>query len=159
MEDNQFEQGFEQNVEQDNTPDIADNAATDSLNATEQLSTFKEKMDAAVERLTTAHTTMDEANTSYDAQREERNRVVAEAEAAADKRINAVRDEENEKVAQVKAAADEDLDTAGEVADEATLDYKAAFDEVVKSEVLSRSQLSALGFSKVTRRRVSRKKK
>lgn len=154
MEDNQFEQDFEQNT----APDTADNAATDSLNATEQLSTFKEKMDAAVNRLTAAHTAMDEANSSYDAQREERNRVVAEAEAAADKRINAVRDEENEKVAKVKEAADADLDTAGEVADEATLDYKAAFDEVVKSEVLSRSQLSALGFSKVTRRRVSRKK-
>ena len=143
MEDNQFEQGFEQNVEQDNTPDTADNAATDSLNATQQLSTFKEKMDSAVNRLTAAHTTMDEANTSYDAQREERNRVVAEAEAAADKRINAVRDEESSAASDVYKRQD----------------YKAVFDEVVKSEVLSRSQLSALGFSKVTRRRVSRKKK
>ena len=155
MEDNQFDQGFEQN----NDPVVEDTTAADSLNATEQLSTFKEKMDAAVERLSAAHSAMDEANSSYDSQREERNRVVAEAEAEADKRINAVRDEENDKVAQVKADADADLDTAGEVADEATLDYKAAFDDVVKSEVLSRSQLAALGFSKVTRRRVSRKKK
>ena len=116
-------------------------------------------MDAAVNRLTAAHNAMDEANESFDAQREERNRIVAEAEAEADKRINAVRDEENEKVARVKESADEDLDTAGEVADEATVEYKTAFDEVVKSEVLSRSQLAALGFSKVTRRRVARKKK
>lgn len=161
MDDNQFDQGFNQDVAPEHADDTTSEIPTSSehLSSFEQLTSFKEKMDAAVERLTAAHNAMDEACDSFDSQREERNRVVAEAEAEADKRINDVREEENEKVAQVKEAADADLEASGEVADEATLAYKEAFDEVVKSEILSRSQLAALGFSKVTRRRVARKKK
>lgn len=135
------------------------NEGTNEGNVFDNLEAFKQKMDASVERLEKARVAMHAADEEYDKVRESRNETVAQAEKEANEKIAEVRDREMEVVAEVRREADLELEAADEAADNATIAYKQVFDEVLKSGALTRDMLGALGYSKVTRRRVAAKKK
>lgn len=125
----------------------------------ERLNQFKKRMDAAVEELEAARVAMDEADELLEKQREERNSLVAMVESESNDRIAAVREEEQTKIDAVKAEEDIKVDNADEVSRAATVAYKDAYDAVVRSGLLTRDTLAALGYTKATRRRVARKSK
>ena len=125
----------------------------------ERLSQFKKRMDAAVDELEAARVAMDEADDLLEKQREERNSLVAVVEAEANERITAVREEEQAKIDAVKAEEDIKVDNADEASRAATVAYKDAYDAVIRSGLLTRDTLAALGYTKATRRRVARKSK
>lgn len=128
-------------------------------NVYDNLEAFKQKMDASVERLEKARKAMHEADDEYARVRGERNDTVAQAEKEANEKIAEVREREMAVVSEVRREADLELDAADEAADNATIEYKQVFDEVIKSGALTRDMLGALGYSKVTKRRVAAKKK
>ena len=127
-------------------------------NVFDNLEAFKQKMDASVERLEEARVAMHAADDEYDKVRESRNETVSQAEKEANEKIAEVRDREMAVVAEVRREADLELDAADEAADNATIEYKRVFDDVIKSGALTRDMLGALGYSKVTKRRVAAKK-
>lgn len=133
--------------------------AQDEADVYDNLEAFKQKMDASVERLEKARAAMNAADAEYDTVRERRNEVVAQAEKEANEKIAEVREREMAVVADVRRDADLELDAADEAADDATIEYKRVFDDVLKSGTLTRDLLGALGYSKVTKRRVAAKKK
>lgn len=134
-------------------------SAQDDGDVYDNLEAFKQKMDASVERLEKARAAMHAADAEYDSVRERRNEVVAQAEKEANAKIAEVREREMAVVADVRREADLELDAADEAADDATIEYKRVFDDVLKSGALTRDLLGALGYSKVTKRRVAAKKK
>lgn len=149
-------------VEQDNGQDTdaqQDESSDTDGNVFDNLEAFKQKMDASVERLEKARVAMHTADDEYNSVRESRNETVAQAEKEANEKIAEVRDREMAAVAEVRREADLELDAADEAADNATIEYKRVFDDVIKSGALTRDMLGALGYSKVTKRRVAAKKK
>lgn len=150
-------------VEQDTveSQDTGTDTATgqDDGDVYDNLEAFKQKMDASVERLEKARAAMLTADEEYDSVRERRNETVAQAEKEANEKIAEVREREMAVVAEVRREADLELDAADEAADNATVEYKRVFDDVLKSGTLTRDLLGALGYSKVTKRRVAAKKK
>lgn len=154
--------GFDapETTETPQTQDAQADEGTDAAgNVYDNLEAFKQKMDASVERLEKARKAMHEADDEYARVRSERNDTVAQAEKEANEKIAEVRDREMAVVAEVRREADLELDAADEAADNATIEYKQVFDEVIKSGALTRDMLGALGYSKVTKRRVAAKKK
>lgn len=147
--------------EQDTADDTAadQDTAQDDGDVYDNLEAFKQKMDASVERLEKARVAMHAADEEYDSVRERRNETVAQAEKEANEKIAEVREREMAVVAEVRREADLELDAADEAADNATVEYKRVFDDVLKSGALTRDMLGALGYSKVTKRRVAAKKK
>lgn len=150
-------------IDAETTDDAAqpdtDGDGAEAVDAFGQLESFKERMDASVKRLEEARQAMHDADAEYETRREHRNEIVSAAEKEANEKIAEVRNREMEAVAEVRREADVELDSADEAADEATIAYKQVFDDVVKSGVLTRDMLSALGYNKVTKRRVAARKK
>ena len=159
--DNAVEQDTAESHDAQNSQDTgtATDTAKDDGDVYDNLEAFKQKMDASVERLEKARVAMHAADEEYDKIRESRNETVAQAEKEANEKIAEVRDREMAVVADVRREADLELDAADEAADEATIEYKRVFDDVLKSGTLTRDLLGALGYSKVTKRRVAAKKK
>lgn len=161
--DNAAEQGTIESQDTQDSQDTVESPDTDSAqddgDVYDNLEAFKQKMDASVERLEKARAAMHDADAEYDSVRERRNEVVAQAEKEANEKIAEVRDREMAVVADVRRDADLELDASDEAADNATIEYKRVFDDVLKSGTLTRDLLGALGYSKVTKRRVAAKKK
>lgn len=162
--DNAVEQDTAESQGAQNAQDAQDagtdtGTAQDEADVYDNLEAFKQKMDASVERLEKARAAMNAADAEYDTVRERRNEVVAQAEKEANEKIAEVREREMAVVADVRRDADLELDAADEAADDATIEYKRVFDDVLKSGTLTRDLLGALGYSKVTKRRVAAKKK
>ena len=136
--DNAVEQDTAESHDAQNSQDTgtATDTAKDDGDVYDNLEAFKQKMDASVERLEKARAAMHAADEEYDKVRESRNETVAQAEKEANEKIAEVRDREMAVVADVRREAD----------------------DVLKSGTLTRDLLGALGYSKVTKRRVAAKK-